>query len=155
MEKPLVMLDKGTNCSSWNYCGQRLATGLLDGTLVIFDSLEPDSSTFTCTSRTKAHGASITKVIWVPPEYGDAVACICADGTLLLWEEVEEGPQLLKWKLCKLFESNATQVLDVQFGISLTSLKMVVAYSDGHVKVYELLDPLLLNKWQLQVNHVN
>ncbi|XP_010261510.1 PREDICTED: protein SEH1-like isoform X2 [Nelumbo nucifera] len=140
MEKPLVMLDKGTNCSSWNYCGQRLATGLLDGTLVIFDSLEPDSSTFTCTSRTKAHGASITKVIWVPPEYGDAVACICADGTLLLWEEVEEGPQLLKWKLCKLFESNATQV---------------VAYSDGHVKVYELLDPLLLNKWQLQAEFQN
>ena len=31
------------------------------------------------------------KVVWVPPEYGDAVACICADGTMSLWEEVVEG----------------------------------------------------------------
>lgn len=27
----------------------------------------------------------------------------------------------------------------------------VAAYSDGHVKVYELLDPLILKNWQLQV----
>lgn len=27
----------------------------------------------------------------------------------------------------------------------------VTAYSDGHVKVYELLDPLELKNWQLQV----
>uniref|UniRef100_A0A803QNB2 Uncharacterized protein n=1 Tax=Cannabis sativa TaxID=3483 RepID=A0A803QNB2_CANSA len=27
---------------------------------------------------------------------------------------------------------------------------MVAAYSDGHIKVYELLDPLELKNWQLQ-----
>uniref|UniRef100_A0A2P2QMS6 Uncharacterized protein MANES_02G011800 n=1 Tax=Rhizophora mucronata TaxID=61149 RepID=A0A2P2QMS6_RHIMU len=32
---------------------------------------------------------------------------------------------------------------------------MVVAYSDGHVKVYELLDPLELKKWQLQAEFQN
>ena len=37
------------------------------------------------------HESGIVKVVWVPPEYGDAVACVCADGTLSLWEEVEEG----------------------------------------------------------------
>lgn len=31
------------------------------------------------------------KVVWVPPEYGDAIACICTDGSLLLWEETVEG----------------------------------------------------------------
>lgn len=31
------------------------------------------------------------KVVWVPPEYGDAVACVYADGTLSLWEEIVEG----------------------------------------------------------------
>ncbi len=35
--------------------------------------------------------AGIVKVVWVPPEYGDAVACICTDGTVSLWEEVVEG----------------------------------------------------------------
>ncbi|OVA01931.1 WD40 repeat [Macleaya cordata] len=155
MDKSLITLDKGTNCSSWNYSGQRLATGSIDGTLAVFDSPELDSSAFTCTSRFKAHEVNIVKVVWVPPEFGDAVACICGDGTVSLWEEVEEDAQTVKWKLCKLFESNATQVLDLQFGISLTSLKMVTAYSDGHVKVYELLDPLELQKWQLQAEFQN
>lgn len=36
---------------------------------------------------------SIVKVVWVPPEYGGGVACICADGTLSLWEEVAEDIQ--------------------------------------------------------------
>ncbi|RRT40234.1 hypothetical protein B296_00058636 [Ensete ventricosum] len=78
------------------------------------------------------------------------------------------------WKLCKLFESSGSRVLDLQFGVFSTSLKMVccgllkvghffcfggswdlghlvAACSDGYVKVYELLDPLEFNKWQLQV----
>lgn len=32
---------------------------------------------------------------------------------------------------------------------------MVAAYSDGHVKVYELLDPLELKNWQLQAEFQN
>lgn len=37
------------------------------------------------------------KVVWVPPEHGDAVACICADGSLSLWEEVVEGSYLVRY----------------------------------------------------------
>ena len=33
--------------------------------------------------------------------------------------------QPLQWKQCKSFKSNSSKVLDIQFGISLTSLKMV------------------------------
>jgi len=39
----------------------------------------------------QAHEQAIVNVVWLPPEYGDAVACVCADGTLSLWEEVAEG----------------------------------------------------------------
>ncbi|RVW43179.1 Protein SEH1 [Vitis vinifera] len=131
MEKSLVTLDNGTTCSSWNYNGERLATGSVDGTLAIFDSIDPASSSFTCTSRSRVHEDSIVKVVWVPPEYGDAVGCICADGTLSLWEEVVEE------KNCRHFSHQ------------------VSAYSDGHVKVYELLDPLELKSWQLQAEFQN
>lgn len=34
-------------------------------------------------------------MVWVPPVYGDAVACISDDGTLSLWEEVVEGNCLI------------------------------------------------------------
>ncbi|KAJ8768506.1 hypothetical protein K2173_022600 [Erythroxylum novogranatense] len=155
MEKSVAVLDKGTTCSSWNYCGQRLATGSIDGTLSIFDSPDPASSSFTTTSKFKVHGAGIVKVVWVPPQYGDAVACIFADGSLSLWEEVAEDARVIQWKLCQSFASRAIKVLDAQFGVFRTSLKMVVAYSDGHVKVYELLDPLELKSWQLQAEFQN
>ncbi|KAI7993416.1 Protein SEH1 [Camellia lanceoleosa] len=155
MEKSVVTFDKGTTCSSWNYCGERLATGSIDGTLAIFDSVDPASSSFTCTSTSRVREVSIVKVVWVPPEYGDGVACICADGTLSLWEEVAEDTKPLQWKLCKDFETSSNQVLDMQFGVSFTSLKLVAAYSNGHVKVYELLDPLELKNWQLQAEFQN
>lgn len=35
------------------------------------------------------------------------------------------GTQHLKWKLCKSFKSCSAQVLDVQFGVTLSGLKMV------------------------------
>ncbi|KAI8013890.1 Protein SEH1 [Camellia lanceoleosa] len=98
---------------------------------------------------------SIVKVVWVPPEYGGGVACICADGTFSLWKEVAEDTKPLQWKLCKGFETSSNQVLDMQFGVLFTSLKLVAAYSNGHVKVYELLDPLELKNWQLQAEFQN
>ncbi|KAG7952921.1 hypothetical protein I3843_12G084100 [Carya illinoinensis] len=156
MAKSLVTLEKGTVCSAWNYCGQRLATGSGDGTLAVFDSQDPaSSSSFTRTSKSRVHEDGIVKVVWVPSEYGDAVACICTEGNVSLWEEVKEDAQPLRWKLCKSFKSNSAKVLDIQFGISLRSLKMVAAYSDGHVKVYELLDCLELKNWQLQAEFQN
>lgn len=48
-----MTLDKGTTCSSWNYCGQRMAAGSTNGMIAIHDSTEPGSSSFSCTSRFK------------------------------------------------------------------------------------------------------
>lgn len=62
MEKSLVTLDKGTTCSSWNYSGQRLATGSLHGTLTIFDSRDPSSSSFSCTSKSKVPNSFLPRL---------------------------------------------------------------------------------------------
>lgn len=45
------------------------------------------------------HEGSIFKIVWVPPEFGDAVACVCEDGTFSLWEELAEGKS---WICCSL-----------------------------------------------------
>ncbi|GLT78121.1 hypothetical protein SLA2020_496670 [Shorea laevis] len=157
MEKPVATLERGTTCSSWNYCGERLAAGSDDGSVSVFDSREPSSSSLRSSSKFKAHEIGIVKIVWVPPEYGDAIACICADGALSIWEEVVEdvGTQLLQWKKCKCFKSSSSKALDVHFGVTGRSLKMVTACSDGHVKVYELMDPLELKNWQLQAEFQN
>ncbi|CAI9094281.1 OLC1v1029993C2 [Oldenlandia corymbosa var. corymbosa] len=155
MEKAIVTLEINSSCTAWNYNGQRLAAGSSDGTLAIYDSADPASSNFSCASKFKVLETSILKVVWVPPEFGDAVACIGSDGSLSLWEEVVEDGDLIQWKLCKSFKRNSSTVLDIQFGVFSTSLKLVAAYSDGQVKIFELLDPLDLKDWQLQAEFEN
>lgn len=156
MERELATLGKGVRCCSWNYCGKRLAVGYNDGSVEIHDSDSfSSSSTFSRSSKWTVHASSIMNIIWIPPDFGDAIACICVDGTLSLWEEAGEDAHSVAWKKCAVFESSGPRVLEVQFGFPTKYLKMVVAYSDGHVKVYELLDMLELNKWQLQADFKN
>ncbi|PKI35433.1 hypothetical protein CRG98_044176 [Punica granatum] len=155
MEKSVLKLDKGTTCTAWNYCGQRLAAGSVDGTLSVFDSPDPASSSFSRSSSVKVREVGISKVVWVPPEYGDAVACIFEDGNFSIWEEVAEDSLSVQWKLCEFFKSSSSKVLDIQFGVSPTSLKMVAGYSDGSLKVFELTNPLELKNWQLQAEFQN
>lgn len=155
MEKSVATLDKGTICSSWNYCGQRLATGSTDGTIAIFDANDPASSFFTSTFKFKVNDGSVIKVVWVPPEYGDAIACICSNGSLSIWEEVAQDSEHVEWKQCISFGGPMDQVLDSQFGNSLLSLKLTIAYSNGLVKVYEILDSMELKNWQLQAEFQN
>ncbi|CAN0908781.1 Protein SEH1 [Linum grandiflorum] len=126
MEKSLATLDKGTTCSSWNYSGDRLATGSIDGTLSIFDSENPASSSFNCTSKVRVGEGSVVKVVWIPPVFGDAVACIDGNGSMYLWEEVAEDGKAVEWKHCTSFQTKSVKVLDVQFGVFRTSLKMVI-----------------------------
>lgn len=154
--KSMATLDSGTTCSSWNYSGHRLAGGSVDGTLSVYDSPVPSSySSFTRSSKVRVSESSLVKIVWLPSEYGDAVACVCEDGSLSIWEEVSEDTHALEWKLCKSLMSKSSQVLDVQFGVSRKSLKMVAAYSDGFLRVFELLNPLELKNWQLQAEFQN
>uniref|UniRef100_A0A1J3DQH8 Protein SEH1 n=1 Tax=Noccaea caerulescens TaxID=107243 RepID=A0A1J3DQH8_NOCCA len=159
MAKSMATLDAGTTCSSWNHSGHRLAAGSLEGSLSVYDSPVPSassSSSFTRTSKVRVSESSVVKIVWLPSEYGDAVACICEDGSLSIWEEVSEDTHVLEWKLCKSINKNkSSQVLDVQFGVSRKSLKMIVAYSDGYLRVFELVNPLELKNWQLQAEFQN
>ncbi|KAK7406061.1 hypothetical protein VNO78_07677 [Psophocarpus tetragonolobus] len=156
MAKELLRLDNGTSCTAWNYSGTRLAVGSSDGTLSIFDSRHPpSSSSLLSTFKSRILEGNIVNIVWLPPEYGDAVACISADGIVSLWEEVAEDSHSLQWKMCKSFGNSSSKVLDVRFGVSSTGLKMVAAYSDGNVRVFELLDSLELRNWQLQAEFQN
>ncbi|XP_010553556.1 PREDICTED: protein SEH1 [Tarenaya hassleriana] len=158
MAKSMATLDSDTTCSSWNYSGHRLAAGSVDGSLALYDASDASaspSSSFTCSSKVRVGETSIVKIVWLPPEFGDAVACICEDGCLSIWEEAAEDSHALEWKLCKNFKNKTGRVLDVQFGVSRKSLKMVAAYSDGYIRIFELLDPLELKNWQLQAEFQN
>ena len=46
-------------------------------------------------------------VVWLPPDYGDAIACVCADGTLSLWEEIAEGQLFLFYLIICFYNSSS------------------------------------------------
>lgn len=56
-------------------------------------------------------------------------------------DSIDTGP--LQWKMCKLFESNSSQVLDVQFGVSLRCLKMVSYY----ILTYTFMQEMHAKAW--------
>ncbi|GJN18361.1 hypothetical protein PR202_gb05514 [Eleusine coracana subsp. coracana] len=109
-ERKVAELGPGAACCGWNHCGRRFAAGAVDGSVSVYD-LDASPS-----SKWQAHEHAILNVVWLPSEYGDAIACVCSDGTLSLWEEVAV---------------------------------------DGQVKVFELLDSLELDRWQLQAEFQN
>lgn len=118
-DRQVAQLGPGTACCGWNHCGRRLAAGAIDGSVSVYDS-QPSPS-----CKWQAHEHAIVNVVWLPPDYGDAIACVSADGTLSLWEEVAEDDQLPTWRKCKVFEGGNSHILNVQFGLLLSSLKMV------------------------------
>lgn len=154
-QRVVATLERGAACTAWNFCGQRLAVGSFDGAVSVYDSSQDSSPDSAPSHKWKVHTNGISNVLWLPPEAGDAVACVCADGTFSIWEEVAEDYQTITWRRCFLLESTSCRLLDVQFRMFSESLKMITAYSDGHVKIYELLDPLDLDKWQLQSDFLN
>ncbi|EPS65749.1 hypothetical protein M569_09028, partial [Genlisea aurea] len=151
MEKSILTLERGTCCTSWNFSGHRMAAGLADGSVVVYDSTDPASSLLASSSRFKAVESSVSKIVWIPPEYGDAVACLGADGSLSLCEEfIAKAGDEPHWKICYRFNTKKSRILDLQFGDNRSHLKLVAAYSDGQIRIFQQVDSLELDKWQLQ-----
>ncbi|KAF3334998.1 protein SEH1 [Carex littledalei] len=155
-QRVVAALEKDAACCGWNFCGQRLAVGSFDGTVSVYDSHDSSSAAASSPShKWKVHTNGISNVVWLPPEAGDAIACVCVDGTFSIWEEVGEDNQTIVWRRCFLLESTSCGILDVKFRVFSESMKMITAYSDGHVKIFELVDALDLDKWQLQSDFQN
>ena len=53
MEKTMLSMEEGIHCNAWNYSGERMAGGHVDGSVHIFDSDKTGGSQFTCTSKWK------------------------------------------------------------------------------------------------------
>eukprot|EP00249_Psilotum_nudum_P014002 c24614_g1_i1 orf=60-1028(+) len=152
--EPVMLEGAGVVHTSWNYCGDRMVAGTAEGVLQIWDEDTTGSRALACTSTWKAHAGPVVRVVWAPPVFGDVVASCSMDGTISMWEEIEEGSLPCSWRLCANLKEYSTPVLDIQFG-NCSGLKLVAAYADGFVRVYETLDILGLKQWQLQAQFQN
>ncbi|KAI3756382.1 hypothetical protein L1987_56202 [Smallanthus sonchifolius] len=70
--------------TTWNYRGLRLATGLIDGTIAIFDTSDPASSFFTSNCKFK-----VWQMEWGMS--GMTLATSGTDGRVRLWQSNFNG----------------------------------------------------------------
>jgi len=73
--------------SAWLSCLSK--QGLSGSSLVLLSVIF--TFMFFPSETVKVHEGNILKIVWLPPEYGDAVACISTDGIVSLLEEIVEG----------------------------------------------------------------
>ncbi|BBN12053.1 nucleoporin SEH1 [Marchantia polymorpha subsp. ruderalis] len=151
----LMTLEAGVEHTCWNASGVKMAAGMSDGSIQIYEPDKGASSDFLCTSKWKAHEGAVVKLVWGPQEYGDLLACCSRDGTMSVWEEIEDKDKEDVWSLCHRFTDIGVPVLDIAFGNCVSGLKLVAAGGDGHLRVYEASNVLELKNWQLQAEFAN
>ncbi|XP_024533469.1 protein SEH1 [Selaginella moellendorffii] len=146
----MAELDSGAAVTSWNYSGERMAVGFTDGGAEVWSKgFGNGSPALSLDFKWKAHeGSSIVKLCWGPMEFGDIVASCSKDGSVCVWEEINENGKL-KWRQCAQLAENS-YCLDLKFGNCLGGLKLVTACADGYARIYETSDCIDLSKWQLQ-----
>jgi len=122
-----------------------LATCSSDQFIKIWDLTE--QSEWKLTYQWKAHRATIFKVKWAHPEFGQILASCSADRIVGLWEETE-GPNGSKKWICiaTLFESHRP-VIDIKFAPRDVGLKLAAASQEGIVRIYEPVDITNLGQW--------
>ncbi|KAL3687587.1 hypothetical protein R1sor_013896 [Riccia sorocarpa] len=151
----LIRLEAGVEHTSWNSSRTKMAAGMSDGSVHIYEPLKGTNSDYSCSNRWKAHEVAVAKLVWAPSEYGDVIACCSKDGTMSIWEEIEDAEKRDVWQLCARFADTKAPVLDLQFANCASGLKLVAAGADAHLRVYEATDVLELKHWQLQAEFAN
>ncbi|CAZ82830.1 unnamed protein product [Tuber melanosporum] len=138
---------------AYDYYGRRMATVSSDQKLKVFDL--SDDGEWVLSESIRAHEASITRVIWGPPEHGQIIATCSYDRMVRIWEEQEMG-STLRWKRqFQMTSEKRTAIYDISFppatastasGTS-TGLKIAFISTDGIIHIYECREPQDLTHW--------
>ncbi|KAG0636405.1 WD40-repeat-containing domain protein [Tuber brumale] len=141
---------------AYDYYGRRMATVSSDQRLKVFDL--SDDGEWVLSESIRAHEASITRVIWGPPEHGQIIATCSYDRMVRIWEEQEMEPKgsTLRWKRqFQMTSEKRTAIYDISFppatastasGTS-TGLKIAFISTDGIIHIYECREPQDLTHW--------
>ena len=131
-----------------DFYGTRMATCSSDQSVKIWNL--DDDGTWTNSAKWKTHAASVWKVTWAHPIFGQLIATASFDRTAAVWEEIVREAGETHWVKRATFVDSRTSVTDVKFAPKQLGLMLATASADGYVRIYENIDPSNLAQWQLQ-----
>ncbi len=94
----------------------------------------------------QAHDASVTKLGWANPEFGNVLISAGLDQTIRVWEEEEEAKGKKWMEKAKIQEKG---IQEMRIGPHWQGLKLGVVTANGRFKVYEAPDVLNVSTWTL------
>mmetsp|Transcript_5626 Transcript_5626/g.15957 ORF Transcript_5626/g.15957 Transcript_5626/m.15957 type:complete len:319 (+) Transcript_5626:50-1006(+) len=131
----------------YNFYGNRVATCSSDQEIKVWN--EGENGEWSATNLPKAHHASVWKVDWAHPEFGQ-VLCSCSfDRHVNVYEEKQDAKGDARWvKVVTLTESRDS-VYDVKFAPRHLGLQIAACSADGFIRIYEAMDVMNLASWSL------
>ncbi|XP_066142823.1 nucleoporin SEH1 [Euwallacea fornicatus] len=139
---------------SYDYYGDRIATCSSDQYVKVWDRNKEGQ--WSLSSSWKAHSASVWKVTWANPEFGQVLATCSFDRTAAVWEEIVgdiPGPGKRgqrHWVRRTNLVDSRTSVTDVKFAPKQQGLQLATCSAEGIIRIYEAPDVMNLSQWTLQ-----
>eukprot|EP01083_Nonionella_stella_P148056 468095_1 len=132
----------------YDFYGRRLATCASDHKIKIYE--KDEEGEWKHSQDIEGHSASVQKLAWAHPEYGQILASCSTDLYVHIYVESGDGYSSNRlWKLkCKLVDSTKV-VSDIAFAPSSHGLRLATCAQDGNVRIYEAMDVMNLNSWSL------
>lgn len=140
---------------SYDFYGLRFATCSSDQTIKVWDKNENDE--WSVSTSWKAHSASVWRLCWSHPEFGQILASCSFDRTVAVWEETltEKSPSPTvalsrRWVRRAILVDSRTNVTDCKFAPKNLGLVLATTSSDGFIRIYEAPEITNLAQWPLQ-----
>ena len=136
---------------AYNHFGDRMATCSSDQMIKVWD-LDNETKQWKCVHSWKAHKATIWRIDWAHPEFGQIIVACSFDRTASIWEEQshEDVPgQITKeWVARGSLVESRTAIKDIEFAPKHLGFKLATITTDGWLRIYDAHDVLRADHWQ-------
>lgn len=135
---------------AFDYYGRTLATCSSDRHIKVFRLNEVGK--WILRDSWKAHDASIVKLAWAPPEFGEILASVSYDKTLRIWQHRNDAISNSGSCFKRLATKKDAQgpLFDVSFApVTVDAFKVATIGSDSTLRIYDATNLSDLTEWNL------